>query len=389
MRQEVFATAFAILISSPGFAQEIGHKAEGNPEPRDPYCDYWPAYCSPSNAKTDWERELEGAEFSEDLIVGYQIALSPDDEAESSASMDSDKYVVGNQVAQAAPDGDASAFSNVDEMARKSSNPLGGDFWILLNQFDNYFYQGDITDDTRNINTWALQPVIPIGLGGDWIVVNRPTFPFILNADLPDSSGFPPGGPPTPPPSGPPPGGVPFSSESGFGDIVHFSLVGQSISTEDYGGGDWVWGVGPTFQFPTASQDELGSGKYSAGPAAVGAFIGKDFILGALSQNWISYASEDSGREDVEYSWLNLFYFLNFEDGWQVGGTPVITADWEADSDNRWSVPIGLGVYKTHLFGKMPIKIGIEPQYYAVQPDAYGPEWNIRVTIAPIIPALF
>jgi hypothetical protein len=37
----------------------------------------------------------------------------------------------------------------------------------------------------------------------------------------------------------------------------------------------------------------------------------------------------------------------------------------------------------------MPIKVGVESQYYAVTPDAYGPEWNIRIVIAPVIPALF
>ena len=51
---------------------------------------------------------------------------------------------------------------NADEAARKSSNPLGGKFFIMLNQIDNYFMQGDITGKTRYINTWAFQPVIPI-----------------------------------------------------------------------------------------------------------------------------------------------------------------------------------------------------------------------------------
>ena len=87
---------------------------------------------------------------------------------------------------------------------------------------------------------------------------------------------------------------------------------------------------------------------------------------------------------------MHMFYFLNFEDGWQVGGTPIITADWEADdSDDRWTVPIGLGVYKTSFFGKMPIKMGAEMQWMAINPDTYGQEWNIRITIAPIIPSLF
>ena len=57
---------------------------------------------------------------------------------------------------------EASAFSSADEAARQSSNPLGGQFMILLNQIDNYAMQGDITDKTRWINTWALQPVVPI-----------------------------------------------------------------------------------------------------------------------------------------------------------------------------------------------------------------------------------
>ncbi len=51
--------------------------------------------------------------------------------------------------------------------------------------------------------------------------------------------------------------------------------------------------------------------------------------------------------------------------------------------------PVGLGVYKTHLFGKMPIKFGVETQYYAIRPDNLSEEFNIRVVIAPMIPALF
>ena len=89
----------------------------------------------------------------------------------------------------------------------------------------------------------------------------------------------------------------------------------------------------------------------------------------------------------------NLFYFINFPGGWQLGGTPIITADWEAREDNRWTVPIGLGVYKTQVFDfgsvKMPIKFGVEAQYSVVRPDAYGSQWNIRFTFAPVIPNLF
>jgi hypothetical protein len=156
---------------------------------------------------------------------------------------------------------------------------------------------------------------------------------------------------------------------------------------EAAGGGDLVLAGGLTTQWPSASKRVLGSGKYSLGPSAVGAFIGKKFILGGLLQQWFSVASAESGRDDVTFTWLNLFYFLNFPGGWQVGGTPIITADWEANSSNRWTVPIGVGVYKTSLIGgKMPLKLGVEFQYMPVRPDLYGQEFNIRFTIAPILP---
>ncbi len=146
-----------------------------------------------------------------------------------------------------------------------------------------------------------------------------------------------------------------------------------------------------TTQFPTASRDEFGTGKYSAGPSGVLAFIGRKFIIGGLYQHWLSYASGGKGVDtNVNFSWLNLFYFLNLEDGWQVGGTPILTADWESDSsDDRFNIPIGLGVYKTHFFGKMPMKLGVETQWSPINEDTYGAEWNIRFVIAPIVPSFF
>lgn len=301
--------------------------------------------------------------------------------------------------------GGEDTFSDASAAARKSSNPLGGDFMILLNQIDNYFLQGDAIDGSSTLNTWSLQPVVSIpmtSIGENWIWVTRPTFPFIFNTSIADKDkitdidtskiGLQPSGTPTFPPSNLP-GGIPLKSVGGFGDIVVFSLLGQSISTEQWGGGDLVWGLGPTFSFPTASRGELGSGKWSVGPSAVGAFIGRKFILGGLMQNWFSFAG-DSKRDNVSFSWLNLFYFLNFNDGWQLGGTPIITADWNADSGDKWTVPIGLGVYKTQVFdigkgGKMPIKFGLEFQYMVVRPDTVGQEWNIRVTFAPVLPSPF
>ncbi len=285
------------------------------------------------------------------------------------------------QVAQAAQQGqgggeqvaEGDVFANADEAARQSSNPLGGDFMIILNEWHIDLLEGDITSETRYAYTHIFQPVIPIpipALGDDWISVTRPTLPIIYDAEVPSGPGT-------------------FEHESGIGDVVLFSLLGRSIATQAAGGGDAVVAGGFTAMFPTGN-DDFTSDKYSIGPAAVAAFIGRKFILGALGQHWWSFADNGSSHgDDVNLTNIQYFYFLNFPGGWQVGAAPTVEIDWEADSDDRWSVPIGLGVTKTQiLFGKMPVKFGVEADYYVASPDTFGNEWKIKFTIAPILPNL-
>lgn len=266
------------------------------------------------------------------------------------------------------PKGDV--FSDPEEAARQSSNPLGGDFMIILNEWHLDLLDGDISSETRETVTHVFQPVIPIAipaLGDDWISVTRPTLPIIYDAEIPSGPGT-------------------FEHETGIGDVILFSLLGRSIATEAAGGGDIVVAGGFTAMFPTAS-DKFASDKYSAGPAAVGAFIGRKFILGALGQHWWSFANNgDSEGDDVSLTNIQYFYFLNFPGGWQVGAAPTVEIDWAADSDDRWSVPVGLGVQKVVILGKIPVKLGLEANYYVMSPDTFGKEWKVKLTVAPIIP---
>ena len=54
--------------------------------------------------------------------------------------------------------------------------------------------------------------------------------------------------------------------------------------------GGLIWGVGPTFTFPTATDPMLGTGKYSAGPAVVALTIQGHWVMGALANQQWSYA---------------------------------------------------------------------------------------------------
>ena len=72
-----------------------------------------------------------------------------------------------------------------------------------------------------------------------------------------------------------------------------------------------------------------------------------------------------------------------------MGFNPTITYNDKANSsDNKWNVPVGLGVAKTMKFGKMPVKFQFSVEKSVVRQDTFGKDWNVRLNVIPVIPAL-
>ena len=252
---------------------------------------------------------------------------------------------------------------SIDDMAKQLNNPVA-DLWALNFQFNRYYLQGSATDRTREQDLLNFQPVLPIHLTNDWNLITRPVIPFVFNQ--PD---FEPG--------------QGWAETSGLGDVGVVSLLSPAKLKDGI-----IWGAGPTFIFPTATNDALGQGKYQAGPAAVGLYMGKDWIFGTLAQQWWSFAG-DGDREST--SQANIQYFIQylFGDNWQIGMAPNILIDWKADQDNRFTVPVGLGIGKLIKIGPLPVKLTAEVDYMVVHPDEFGQHWGIRFQITPVLPALF
>ena len=64
---------------------------------------------------------------------------------------------------------------------------------------------------------------------------------------------------------------------------------------------------------------------------------------------------------------------------------PIITANWEASSDNTWLVPLGGGgrVFKV---GPQPVNGGLQAYYNVVEKPRFGPDWSLRFTVALLFP---
>jgi len=283
------------------------------------------------------------------------------------------------------------------QMSKLMDNPVGN-VAMLFTQIDvvNMTNEG-LTSQDATKTTYMGIAQFPKSLGEDWNLINRVvwTVPSIpLDQDKIDSaSGISSQqygeaqGSTLPPADGSPlPINLFDGRTTGFGDLYYVGLFSPKESIP-MGDGAFVWGAGLDFGFPTATDDILGTGKYTAGPTALGIYMGEKWKIGALWQQYFDYTG-DSDRDDVNLSNIQYLYYYSLNDTTSIGAGPNIIINWEQDSDNRFTVPIGLGINKTFQFGKLPVRIGIEAHYSVIQPDDVpSNEWDIRFFIIPAVPS--
>jgi hypothetical protein len=241
------------------------------------------------------------------------------------------------------------------------SNPVTS-IWQLQFQFNNVRLE---TSDTPVSQEWMnnlyFQPVLPVKLTDRMNLVTRPV--MTLYSSMPYPTG-------------------PFSSErkTDFGDLV-LAQVFSPANTEP-----WIYGVGPTWIFPTAGSDIVGQGKWQLGPAFGACYITNTFMVAAFCQQWCSFAGDEDRKSTNQMQILPLVYRF-FGDGWSVGYSGTIMADWNADSGERWTVPLGTSLGKAVKFGILPVQVQMAGQYFVERPTA-GPKWNVQLQVTPVIPRL-
>jgi hypothetical protein len=237
------------------------------------------------------------------------------------------------------------------ELAKKTQNPVAD---LISVPFQNNFNFGAGTED-KMIYVLNVQPVIPLKLSEDWNLIARIITPIINQPSL-----FP---------------GT--DSAFGLGDINPTFFLSPAKP------GKLIWGVGPTFTLPTATDSQLGSGKWSMGPAAVALTMQGPWVIGALANQQWSFA----GWRDQAVSQLLIQPFVNYNlpHAWYLVSAPIITANWEASSGNKWTVPLGGGVGKLFKLDKLPINTQLQAFANVARPDSAA-DWQLRFQVQLLFP---
>lgn len=245
--------------------------------------------------------------------------------------------------------------SDAAALAKAAQNPIA-DMISLPFQYNANFDVGPLDKTQHLLN---IQPVYPINLNSEWNLITRTIVPVISQPAFTPQQ----------------------DREFGLGDIQFSALMSPKQAM-----GGWVWGAGLIAQLDTATDDRLGQGAWGLGPTAVALHLGKTWVYGALLNNVWS-VSKDEGRRDVNQMLLQPFVNYNFPDspGRYLSFSPVITADWEADSGQRWTVPLGLGIGQILKIGTQPVNLQAAAYYNVERPDAAA-RWQMRLQVQLLFP---
>jgi len=263
------------------------------------------------------------------------------------------------------------------EIAEMINNPLGH-LWMLATQNDTFWMDGDVPGASKvHVNVATIMPIMPMQLTENTKLILRPWIPMV-STDFPRNRGDLhwsdeiEGNPPAT--------GIKNTSwETGLGDMGFWAAVTSNVGSQP----PYVWGVGITTQFDTASRDEFGSGHYSAGPMGLAFYIGEKWIAGTILQHWWDYAGDDD-RKHVNKTNLQYMVYYRLTADTKIGMSPNIVYDWES---GKYDVPVGLGVSTLVKFGKLPVIVGGEVEYHTSNNDAIHNQWHFRINLIPILPS--
>jgi hypothetical protein len=264
---------------------------------------------------------------------------------------------------------------SLGNLASKLADPTANVWALQFNVQGPIFYDGDLNTGSPEVGGNVIfQPVLPFPIYGtgknQWKMITRPVIPIIFSQPIPTGAGT-----------------DSFNHIGGLGDIEIPILLNPPESML----GHWIFGAGPVFEFPSATNTSLGANQYSVGPAVVVGYKTKKFTIAVFPNYFFGVGSQsDRTAENTTTSKLSLLYAFtyNLANTWQVGFDPTISYNSNASSGNQWDVPFGPFVSKMVKMGGVPVKIQFNAEYSVVSPDEFGKRFEFRFVITPVIPGL-
>ncbi|WP_270730688.1 hypothetical protein [Shimia sp. Alg240-R146] len=244
---------------------------------------------------------------------------------------------------------------NIEELAKELANP-GAANATLNFKLEYRTFDGNLSGaDDQSSTTLTFQPVLPFVLSNGNTLIFRPAFSYVWGQPRYDN------------------GRGRFENISRFGDMP-FDLL------YSWGAGNWTFGAGAVGSFP--SGNSLSSENWLLGPSALAVRTTDWGVWGVFP-----FHNEKVGGSGPATSITSLQYFLFYGlgNGWLIGTGPTMSYDWNAPSDEAWTVPVQVAVSKTTSIANRIVKLNFSVEKNVVKADAFAEDWTYSFTISPVM----
>lgn len=240
------------------------------------------------------------------------------------------------------------------ELAKKLSNPIANLISVPIQY--NHLHDG-LGPNNAGVNETLIQPVIPFHVNAETNIISRTILP-IINYERPA------------------PG---VSGQSGNGDVLQSLFYSPVAQTNG-----WTWGAGVALSLPTANKQELGSGKWSAGPTAVVLKQEDGWTYGVLANKLNSFAGQSS-RDYVDTTFVQPFLAYTTHTYTTFAINTQSTYNAHNGPTEGWSSPINVTVAQLAKIDGKPVQFLVGFTKYVSRADE-TPTYGFRAQVTLLMP---
>jgi hypothetical protein len=241
------------------------------------------------------------------------------------------------------------ALSQAEETdaIEKATNPLHLSTSVAVQDY----YTPELYGSDRHTNDTLFRATIPVA-ASEWVPVPQIFRMTVPLATRPQPRGY----------------------STGFGDINLFDIF---LLKQD---GIKI-GVGPLITASSASDEELGSGKWQAGLSAIAIKSTPQWMAGTLVQWQKSFAGDDA-RRDVETATFQPIVIYKLPKGWYLRTSGIWS--WNRENDDYY-IPVGLGGGRAWGVGGKVVSAFIEPQWTVAHQGDGVPKFTLFAGISVVM----
>jgi hypothetical protein len=241
--------------------------------------------------------------------------------------------------------------STTEGLSKELNNPVSA---LISVPFENNTEIG-IGPNNGARNVLNIQPVIPFAISRNLNLITRVILPVVTQYDI-----FP-----------------KASHQNGIGDI----LLSEFISPSKVKNG-LIWGAGPAFLIPSATNDFLGTKKWAMGPTAVLLKQINGWTIGALVNQLWSF-SGSSNPAGVNQGYLQPFIIHTWKTGAGFAVSSEITHDWNEKITTAYIIPVITALTR---IDKQTVQLNLGPRIEVASPKNRKSDFGIRASIVLVFP---